>query len=134
MKAVIISFIIFLWVANNLSFAQTEDYKTNFKTIFAPQEHKHSNEFTSFKSNNELEFTLKTLFWFYKTLISSQDMNTCTFYPSCSVYSLQAIKSKGIFTGTFMSFDRLTRCNPFNDKDYIKYKNTGLKYDPVQKK
>ncbi|NQU83259.1 MAG: membrane protein insertion efficiency factor YidD [Parcubacteria group bacterium] len=38
----------------------------------------------------------------------------CRFYPSCSEYSRQSIKKKGLILGIFKSIWRVLRCNPWN--------------------
>ena len=39
---------------------------------------------------------------------------TCRFYPSCSSYSLQAIKRFGILKGGLLGIKRILKCHPFN--------------------
>ncbi len=36
----------------------------------------------------------------------------CRFYPSCSDYFIQSIKTHGLFKGFFISLKRIVRCNP----------------------
>ncbi len=43
---------------------------------------------------------------------------SCRFYPSCSDYSLQALKKYGIFKGGWLGLRRILRCNPFNPGGY----------------
>ena len=38
----------------------------------------------------------------------------CKFYPSCSEYSYQSIKNRGIVQGGFAGFLRLIRCTPWS--------------------
>jgi len=38
--------------------------------------------------------------------------------PSCSEYSIEAIKKYGAFKGGFLSFRRIVRCNPFHPGGY----------------
>ena len=38
---------------------------------------------------------------------------SCRFYPSCSCYSMQAYEKHGFFIGTYLTFKRIVRCNPF---------------------
>ena len=38
----------------------------------------------------------------------------CRFSPTCSEYSLQALKKYGMIKGSILSFWRILRCNPFN--------------------
>jgi len=39
----------------------------------------------------------------------------CRFYPSCSEYSAQALRKKGLWIGTFLTFKRILRCNPWSE-------------------
>ncbi|MCX8084088.1 MAG: membrane protein insertion efficiency factor YidD [Calditerrivibrio sp.] len=58
----------------------------------------------------------------YKYIISPYLGNNCRFYPSCSVYAIEAIEKKGVFRGVLLSIWRILRCNPFNrgGVDYVK--------------
>ncbi len=47
----------------------------------------------------------------YKRYISPAGAPPCHFYPSCSIYTKQAIEKFGIIQGLLMGFDRLTRCH-----------------------
>ena len=47
----------------------------------------------------------------------------CRFTPTCSEYSIQAIKTYGPWVGSFKSIKRILRCNPWG----------GSGYDPVKK-
>ncbi len=38
----------------------------------------------------------------------------CRFEPTCSNYAAEAVRSKGIVRGAFMSVRRLLKCQPFN--------------------
>jgi putative membrane protein insertion efficiency factor len=37
----------------------------------------------------------------------------CRFYPSCSAYALEAVRSRGAVVGSILAVSRLLRCNPF---------------------
>ncbi|WP_239481477.1 membrane protein insertion efficiency factor YidD [Parasutterella secunda] len=45
----------------------------------------------------------------------------CRFYPTCSQYSVEAIKRFGAFKGSWLMVARIIRCNPWG----------GQGYDPV---
>ena len=47
----------------------------------------------------------------YQLFISSQDMPTCAFKPSCSRFSQAAFRQAGVIRGFLMTSDRLQRCN-----------------------
>lgn len=38
----------------------------------------------------------------------------CQYYPSCSEYSYQAIKKRGLIIGIFKTAWRIIRCNPWS--------------------
>ena len=42
----------------------------------------------------------------------------CKYYPTCSEYSIQAIKKYGFFKGVFLSIKRILKCNPFSKGGY----------------
>jgi putative component of membrane protein insertase Oxa1/YidC/SpoIIIJ protein YidD len=49
----------------------------------------------------------------YQKLISPlQGRNICNFSPTCSAFSRRSYRLYGPLWGTFMTFDRLQRCNP----------------------
>ncbi|MBU1077190.1 MAG: membrane protein insertion efficiency factor YidD [Spirochaetes bacterium] len=39
---------------------------------------------------------------------------SCRFYPSCSMYSMQAFKKYPFIKALFLSIARILRCNPFS--------------------
>lgn len=55
---------------------------------------------------------------FYQICISPLFPATCRFYPTCSTYTLQAIKKHGPFKGFFLGIKRISRCQPFNKGGY----------------
>lgn len=46
----------------------------------------------------------------FNKYISGADGNRCPMYPSCSHYSIEAFKKRGLFMGWVMTCDRLVRC------------------------
>ncbi len=58
---------------------------------------------------------------FYKFFISPVLPAACRYYPTCSVYSIQAIKKFGFIKGGFLSLKRVLSCNPLG----------GTGFDPV---
>jgi putative component of membrane protein insertase Oxa1/YidC/SpoIIIJ protein YidD len=69
-------------------------------------------------NRNEVQYVFSGLFLFYKTFFSSQDLNVCTFTPSCSEYGILSIKKNGIVMGGIKTMDRLTRCNGLSPMKY----------------
>jgi hypothetical protein len=83
------------------------------------------------KNDTEYEWAFSQLFLLYKRFVSSQDINACSFTPSCSVYALEAIKAQGILVGGINFFDRFARCNSLSPEDYSRHPHTRMLYDPV---
>ena len=50
----------------------------------------------------------------YRLIISPVLGNRCRFYPSCSLYALEAINNHGVFRGMILTIKRLLRCHPFH--------------------
>lgn len=42
----------------------------------------------------------------------------CKFYPTCSIYTKQAIEKYGIIKGGFLGLERILKCNPFSKGGY----------------
>lgn len=85
------------------------------------------------ESKNEIDIAVSSVFLFYKTFISSQDMPTCIFTPSCSEYAVQAFRQKGLFIGWLSTFDRLSRCHGLARPDHYPLDmNKKRFYDPVR--
>jgi putative membrane protein insertion efficiency factor len=54
----------------------------------------------------------------YKYLLSPWMGNNCRFYPSCSSYAEEAIKTHGVFKGTHLLYCRLIKCHPFGSSGH----------------
>ena len=63
----------------------------------------------------------------YKFLISPLLGNSCRYLPTCSDYCIEALKSYGLFKGSYMSLKRIFSCHP------IKFLGGGEGFDPVDK-
>ena len=59
----------------------------------------------------------------YQFLLSPLLGNSCRYFPSCSEYSIQSLKTFGFFKGLYLSLKRILSCHPFS--------NGG--FDPVKK-
>ncbi len=49
----------------------------------------------------------------YKYVISPLLPPACRYYPTCSEYTVTALKRYGLLKGSFLSMKRILRCNPF---------------------
>ncbi len=61
---------------------------------------------------------LIVLIKFYQLFISPAFPGSCRFYPTCSNYSIEAIKRFGPVKGGYLSVKRIVRCNPWNPGGY----------------
>ena len=50
----------------------------------------------------------------YKYLISPLLINSCRYFPSCSDYCIEALKTYGFFKGGYLGIKRIFSCHPFN--------------------
>jgi len=50
----------------------------------------------------------------YQRLVSPLTPRRCKYHPTCSQYSVDAIREWGVFRGISMSAWRVLRCNPFS--------------------
>ena len=59
----------------------------------------------------------------YKFLISPLLGNSCRYFPTCSEYSIETLKSYGLFKGLYLSLKRILSCHPWGSGGF----------DPVKK-
>ena len=59
----------------------------------------------------------------YRFLVSPLLGNSCRYLPTCSEYSIEALKTFGFFKGLFLSIKRILSCHPWKDGGY----------DPIKK-
>ena len=64
----------------------------------------------------------------YQFLISPLLGQSCRYLPTCSEYSIEALKTFGFFKGLLISAKRILSCHP------IKILGGGEGFDPVNKK
>ena len=50
----------------------------------------------------------------YQLAISPMLGNRCRFYPSCSEYSMEALRRHGLFRGLWLTVHRIGRCHPWH--------------------
>ena len=111
--------------------AQSRADIESMRKVFKPVEIK-TDYSLKLDPTNEFKLILSSGFAFYKTFVSSQDVMKCTFYPSCSVYAYETVKTNGLL-GVLDAIDRLTRCNGISPEKYHIHESTQRYYDPVRK-
>ena len=63
----------------------------------------------------------------YRFVISPLLGHSCRYLPTCSEYSIESLKTFGLFKGLLMSAKRILSCHP------IKFLGGGEGFDPVKK-
>jgi len=63
------------------------------------------------KTYNPIKLLLFVPLFAYQKVVSEQISASCSFEPSCSAFSILAIKKLGFIKGLFLTADRLTRCD-----------------------
>ena len=72
-------------------------------------------------------YTLIKLIKVYKFLISPLLGQSCRYMPTCSEYSIEALKTFGFIKGSILSLKRILSCHP------VKILGGGEGFDPVNK-
>ena len=72
---------------------------------------------------NIFTYTLIKFIKIYKYLISPLIAPSCRYLPTCSEYSIEALKQFGLIKGTFKSVKRILSCHPWGKGGF----------DPVKK-
>ncbi|HEU19375.1 MAG TPA: membrane protein insertion efficiency factor YidD [Deltaproteobacteria bacterium] len=65
-----------------------------------------------------LKKTFIFLIRFYQIAVSPLLPQSCRFYPTCSEYTMTAIKEYGPFRGSYLGLRRILRCHPFHPGGY----------------
>ena len=61
---------------------------------------------------------------FYQVAISPYTPSSCRYQPTCSHYTVEALKVHGLFKGGWLAIKRISSCHPWG----------GSGYDPVPQK
>ncbi len=61
----------------------------------------------------------------YQCCISPFMVNSCRYYPSCSVYCSDCIHSFGPIKGCYLTLKRLAKCHPFSRGGYDPVPESG---------
>lgn len=73
---------------------------------------------------NILIFPFVLVVRFYQVAISPYTPSSCRYDPTCSQYTIEALRKRGLITGLWLSLKRVFTCHPWG----------GSGYDPVPNK
>jgi len=54
----------------------------------------------------------------HQYMISPVLPSSCRFTPSCSEYSIEALKEYGVVKGSYLTIKRILKCHPFHPGGY----------------
>lgn len=66
----------------------------------------------------DMKNVLIYLIKFYKKFLSPLKSTKCPYFPSCSDYGLEAVRTHGAIKGSLLTAWRILRCNPFSKGGY----------------
>jgi putative membrane protein insertion efficiency factor len=76
---------------------------------------------------NFLEFLFKKIFliliWIYQVTLSPYFGQNCRFYPTCSHYAQEALRTHSLLKALFLITRRLLHCRPFGKSGYDPVEN-----------
>ena len=64
---------------------------------------------------------------YQKYLSPLKRRSSCRFYPTCSVYAVEALEKRGALVGLLLSLIRIIKCQPFGPSGYDPVPERGLK-------
>lgn len=65
-----------------------------------------------------MKWLLIGLIRLWRAVISPLYGNVCKYYPSCSSYGLEAVRTHGCVPGAWLTLTRIVRCNPWSAGGY----------------
>ena len=76
---------------------------------------------------NILSYVLIKFIKSYKFLISPLLGNSCRYLPTCSEYSIEALKTFGFLKGSYLSLKRILSCHPWGRGGFDPVKKESVK-------
>lgn len=64
----------------------------------------------------------------YQKFISPLTPPSCRFYPTCSQYGIEAVKTHGALKGGWLTLKRILKCHPFHPGGVDPYRTKNKKH------
>jgi len=77
----------------------------------------YTNGMSGIKKLNPLVYVFGGMLYVYQKYVSVQISSRCSYHPTCSGFSKDALKTYGLLKGVALSADRLMRCNQIAARD-----------------
>ena len=113
--------LLFLLFMPSFSFGQEIDLKSDLLLadsiakdqipVSKKRDYIFKNEPKTFKNSNPASLLFGGLLFVYQNHFSQHLSASCLYHPSCSDFGKHAVQEFGLIKGTFLSLDRLSRCN-----------------------
>jgi len=75
-----------------------------------------------------MKWLLIGFIWLWRKIISPSYGDVCKYYPSCSEYGLEAVRTHGALKGGALAVWRIMRCNPWSKGGYDPVPDTEAAY------
>ncbi|MCL2023388.1 MAG: membrane protein insertion efficiency factor YidD [Oscillospiraceae bacterium] len=95
-------------MAHNERRADKSPYTTRYWDIPA----RHRQKASRYSERAAMKQLLIRAIGFYQRKISPYLPSLCRYYPSCSVYAVEALEVHGVFIGSLLAIKRILKCNP----------------------
>jgi len=65
-----------------------------------------------------ITFPFVVLIKIYQVIVSPLFPSSCRFVPTCSQYSVEALRKYGLFKGGWLTIKRISKCHPWGGNGY----------------
>jgi len=65
-----------------------------------------------------ITFPFVVLIKIYQVIVSPLFPPSCRFVPTCSQYSVEALRKYGLFKGGWLTIKRISKCHPWGGNGY----------------
>lgn len=100
-----------LFLLSTCGILQAQDFKADLLSLTESGNNPRENLSNNKRIYNPLKLLSRGFVVAYQKTISPQLASTCIYEPTCSHFSVESMQHFGFFKSTFLSIDRISRCN-----------------------